>query len=84
MQAEGKKVSLAHFKYIMPLPKNTGTILSKFKKIVVCEINAGQFVNYLRMTFPDYKYHQYNKIKALPFMVNELVVKFNELLEQEK
>jgi len=84
LQKEGKKISHAHFKYIMPLPRNTGTILSKFKQIIVCEINAGQFVNYLRMTFPDYKYHQYNKIKALPFMVNELVVKFNELLEQEK
>jgi 2-oxoglutarate/2-oxoacid ferredoxin oxidoreductase subunit alpha len=84
LQKEGKKISHAHFKYIMPLPRNTNAVLSNFKKIVVCEINAGQFVNYLRMTFPDYKYHQYNKIKALPFMVNELVEKFSELLEQEK
>jgi 2-oxoglutarate ferredoxin oxidoreductase subunit alpha len=84
LQKAGKKISHTHFKYIMPLPKNTKNILGKFKKIVVCEINAGQFVNYLRMTFPEYKYEQYNKIKALPFMVNELVDKFNELLAEEK
>jgi len=78
--AEGKSVSLAHFKHIMPLPKNTKDILSRYKKIVVCEINMGQFVNYLRMQFPEFKYQQYNKIQGLPFMVTEIVEKVNELL----
>jgi 2-oxoglutarate ferredoxin oxidoreductase subunit alpha len=80
MQKEGKSISLAHFRYIMPLPKNTETILSGSKKLVVCEINNGQFVKYLRMTFPQYKYEQYNKIQGLPFMVAELEEKFNALL----
>jgi 2-oxoglutarate ferredoxin oxidoreductase subunit alpha len=64
----------------MPLPKNTETVFSKSKKIVVCEINNGQFVKYLRMSFPQYKYDQYNKIQGLPFMVAELEEKFNTLL----
>ncbi len=81
MQRQGKSVSLAHFRYIMPLPKNTETILSKFKRIVVCEINNGQFVKYMRMNFPQYKYEQYNKIQGLPFMVAELEEKFNALLK---
>jgi 2-oxoglutarate ferredoxin oxidoreductase subunit alpha len=80
MQKEGKSISLAHFRYIMPLPKNTETVLSGSKKVVVCEINNGQFVKYLRMTFPQYKYEQYNKIQGLPFMVAELEEKFNALL----
>ncbi len=78
--AEGKSVSLAHFKHIMPLPTNTREILSRYKRIVVCEINMGQFVNYLRMQFPEFKYEQYNKIQGLPFMVTEIVDKVNELL----
>ena len=78
--AEGKSVSLAHFKYIMPLPKNTRDILSRYKRIVVCEINMGQFVNYLRMQFPEFSYEQYNKVQGLPFMVTEIVDKVNELL----
>jgi 2-oxoglutarate ferredoxin oxidoreductase subunit alpha len=84
MQAAGMSVSLAHFHYIMPLPKNTHQILSGFKKIIVCELNAGQFVNYLRMKEPDFKYLQYNKVQALPFTVSELKNKFNQLLQEVK
>ncbi|MBC8319452.1 MAG: 2-oxoacid:acceptor oxidoreductase subunit alpha [Bacteroidetes bacterium] len=80
--AEGKSVSLAHFKYIMPLPKNTKEIFSRYKRIVVCELNMGQFVNYLRMQFPEFSYGQYNKIQGLPFMVTEIVDKVNELLNE--
>jgi len=80
LRNEGKSVSLTHFKYIMPLPRNTREILSGYKKIVVCEINLGQFVNYLRMQIPEFNYLQYNKIQGLPFMVAELKDKVNELL----
>jgi 2-oxoglutarate ferredoxin oxidoreductase subunit alpha len=81
MHEEGKKISHAHFHYINPLPKNTEKILKSFKKILVCELNAGQFVYYLRMNFPLPNIYQFNKIQALPFMINELTDKFNELLE---
>jgi len=82
MQHEGKKISLAHFSHIMPLPKNTEEVFGKFKKIVVCELNMGQFVNYLRMTLPQFKYLQYNKVQGLPFHVQELTEVFNKMLEE--
>jgi len=72
---------LAHFHYINPLPSNTRKILSSFKKIVVCELNMGQFANYLRINFQEFEYLQYNKVQGLPFTVTELVDKFNEVLE---
>ncbi|MDR2972081.1 MAG: 2-oxoacid:acceptor oxidoreductase subunit alpha [Bacteroidales bacterium] len=68
----GKAVAQAHFSQIMPLPENTGEIFAKYKKILVCELNSGQFANYLRMTLPDFKYEQYNKVQGLPFTVQEL------------
>jgi 2-oxoglutarate ferredoxin oxidoreductase subunit alpha len=83
MQSKGKSISLAHFHYINPLPNNTAEIFSRFKKIVVPELNLGQFVLYLRMNFQQFKFHQYNKIQGLPFMVAELVEKFNEILEEK-
>ena len=83
MQAEGHKVSLAHFRNICPLPKNTKQILSNFDKIIVCELNLGQFVKYLRINFPEIKYHQFNKIQGLPFMVNELKEQFYQLLKEK-
>ena len=72
VRAEGKKVAVAHFNYICPLPKNTSEILHKYKKRLVCELNAGQFANYLRSSFPELDYIQYNKIQGLPFTVAEL------------
>lgn len=76
----GKKVAHAHFSYIMPLPSNTAEIFAKYKKILVCELNTGQFVGYLRATHPDFKYLQYNKVQGLPFTVSELVTVINNTL----
>ena len=72
-RAEGLELSFAHFDYIMPLPKNTEQVFSKFDKILVCELNAGQFVNYLRGVLPQFKYEQCNKVQGQPFLVQELV-----------
>lgn len=72
-RAQGVSVSHTHFTNIMPLPANTPDILKNFKKILVCELNSGQFANYLRMTYPEFKYEKYNKIQGLPFTVSELV-----------
>jgi 2-oxoglutarate/2-oxoacid ferredoxin oxidoreductase subunit alpha len=83
LQKEGLNLSMAHFNYIMPLPKNTKEVLAGFKRIIVCELNSGQFVNYMRMTHPDFKYMQFNKIQALPFTVSELKAKFTEILKAE-
>jgi 2-oxoglutarate/2-oxoacid ferredoxin oxidoreductase subunit alpha len=82
MHKQGKNVSLAHFHHICPLPNNTGEVFSRFKKIVVPELNLGQFVLYLRMQFQQYQFLQYNKIQGLPFMVRELTEKFNQILEE--
>ncbi|NNC96076.1 MAG: 2-oxoacid:acceptor oxidoreductase subunit alpha [Chitinophagales bacterium] len=83
MHAEGKSIGLAHFNYINPLPKNTDEIFKKFKKILVCELNLGQFVNYLRMMKQDFKYLQFNKVQGLPFSVAELKDQFENLLEKK-
>jgi len=80
---EGKDIAHAHFRYIMPLPKNTEKLLGKYKKIIVPELNSGQFVKYLRMTFSQYRYHQYNKIQGLPFNVSELKDAFNKILKEK-
>lgn len=81
MRKEGKDVSLAHFTYLNPLPKNTEEVLSKFDKIIVCELNMGQFANYLRMSFQQFEYLQFNKVEGQPFTVVELKERFNKLLE---
>ncbi len=83
LQKQGKKISQTHFNYIMPFPKNTEKIFKGFKKIIVCELNAGQLVNFLRMKFPQYQFMQYNKVQGLPFVVSELKEKFNQILKEK-
>ncbi|MDE6106804.1 MAG: 2-oxoacid:acceptor oxidoreductase subunit alpha [Bacteroidales bacterium] len=81
MQENGASIAHAHFNYIMPLPRNTEAILSGHKKVVVCELNDGQFVNYLRGKFAHIPMQAYNKVQGLPFTVHELVDCFKNLLK---
>lgn len=81
MQDQGKKVALAHFKFIQPLPKNTAEIFGRFKKIMVVEQNNGQFANYLRGKIPGFNPYQFNRIKGQPFVVSRLVEEFTKLVE---
>jgi 2-oxoglutarate ferredoxin oxidoreductase subunit alpha len=62
------------------LPKNTADIFSKYKKIIVCELNSGQFANYLRAIHPQFSYLQYNKVQGQPFIVKEIVDAVNAIL----
>lgn len=66
-------VALAHFDYINPLPSNTAEVFSAYSRILVCELNSGQFASYLRALLPQFEYRQYNKIQGQPFLVAELV-----------
>ena len=69
---DGLDVSLAHFDYILPLPKNTAEVFSRYERILVCELNSGHFVNYLRGRLPEFKFSQYNKVQGQPFLVQEI------------
>ncbi len=73
LRADGKDVSFVHFDYIDPLPKNTAEVFSGFKKIIVCELNTGQFAAYLRNVLPQYDYLQCNKVQGQTFLVKDIV-----------
>ncbi|WP_324719581.1 2-oxoacid:acceptor oxidoreductase subunit alpha [Salinimicrobium sp. HB62] len=75
-----KNIGFAHFTYINPLPKNAEEVLKKFKKVIVCELNNGQFANILRMHI-NREFLQYNKVQGLPFANNELKEKIKQIVE---
>ena len=82
LRAAGKKVALAHFKYLNPLPKNTAEVLSKYNKVVVAEQNMGQLAAYLRMKVDGFVPYQFNQVKGQPFVVEELVNAFEDILKK--
>jgi 2-oxoglutarate ferredoxin oxidoreductase subunit alpha len=82
LRAQGHKVAQAHFKYLNPLPKNTAEVLKKYKKVVVAEQNMGQLAAYLRMKVDCFTPYQFNQVKGQPFVVEELVNAFTEIINK--
>ena len=82
LRKKGYKVAQAQFKFINPLPKNTAEVLKKYPKVVVAEQNLGQFAAYLRSKVDGLVPYQYNEVKGQPFVVEELVKAFEEIVKK--
>lgn len=77
---DGYKVSRAHFDFINPLPANTHKVLSAFRKVLVCELNTGQFATFLRSRFPDLAIVQCNKVQGQVFLVRDITTSIEKEL----
>ena len=77
----GKKVAFAHFRYINPLPANTAEVLARYKRVIVAELNTGQFADYLQAKFPGVKIERVNKVQGQPFLVSEIIDGVTKIME---
>lgn len=77
----GKKVAFAHFCYINPLPANTAEVLARYKRVIVAELNTGQFADYLQAKFPGVKIERINKVQGQPFLVSEIIDGVTKIME---
>jgi len=69
---EGLDVSHVHVRYISPLPKNLGELLGGFERILVPEMNTGQFINLIRTKYL-LDAEGLNKISGQPFKIGEIM-----------
>ena len=77
--SEGYSVAHAHLRYLRPLPKNLGTILRNYEKVLIPEINNGQLIKIIRDIYlVDAK--GYNKIMGVPITKSEMIIKIREML----
>lgn len=81
MNAAGKKVALAQFSYISPLPANTREVLNKYKNVIVAELNTGQFADYLQSKVDGLVVKRINKTQGQPFLVHEIVEGVTKIME---
>ncbi len=77
-QNQGLKVARAHVRYLNPFPANLGTVLKKYKKVLIPEMNMGQLLFLIRAKF-GIDARGLNKIEGKPFQVSEIV----EALQEE-
>jgi 2-oxoglutarate ferredoxin oxidoreductase subunit alpha len=80
VQQHGKAVSHVHLRYLNPLPSDLGGAISRFKKVLVPEINLGQLIKILRAEYLVDAVGL-NKVQGLPFKVSELTSRIDRLLE---
>jgi 2-oxoglutarate ferredoxin oxidoreductase subunit alpha len=70
-RAKGHDVAHIHVRHIWPLPENLGDLLKGYEKILVPEMNTGQFKTVLRDQYlVDAK--PLNKISGQPFRIAEI------------
>lgn len=79
----GRKVALAHFSFINPLPRNAEEVLRRYKHVIVAEQNSGQFAAYLRGILPGFNPKQYNRVTGQPFTVAELAEAFTNIIDEQ-
>jgi 2-oxoglutarate ferredoxin oxidoreductase subunit alpha len=78
-QRKGHKVACAHLRYLNPMPRNTGAVLKRYKKVLVPELNCGQLLMLLRATYLI-DAQGLNKIQGRPFLVSEIEQKIEAML----
>ena len=77
-RADGLEVSQIHVHNIWPLPENLGDLLAGFDKVLVPEMNTGQFATVLRDQFLI-DVIRCNQVNGQPFKVGELSARIHEL-----
>ena len=82
LNAEGHVVAFAQFRYINPMPKNTAEVLARYKKVIVAELNTGQFADFMQSRFPRTEIYRINKVQAQPFLVGEVKAKTLEIINR--
>ena len=78
-QRKGLKVAQAHLRYLNPMPRNTGDVLKRYRKVLIPELNGGQLRMLIRATYLVDAVGL-NKVQGKPFLVSEIEEKIEELL----
>jgi 2-oxoglutarate/2-oxoacid ferredoxin oxidoreductase subunit alpha len=78
---DGLPVSHAHLRYLNPLPRNLGRVLGRFRKILVPELNMGQFRMVLRATFLV-DAQGMNKVQGKPFTIGEILARIERMCKE--
>jgi 2-oxoglutarate ferredoxin oxidoreductase subunit alpha len=76
----GHQVATAHLRHLNPLPANLGTVLARYSRVVVPEMNLGQLALLLRAKFLVDAV-SYTKVAGLPFKAEELAHVFTDIIE---
>ena len=78
-RGRGKSVASAHVRHINPLPKNLGEVLSRYKRVLIPEMNLGQLCLLVRARYLVDAI-SLSKVQGQPFKIGEISERINEIL----
>jgi 2-oxoglutarate ferredoxin oxidoreductase subunit alpha len=81
-RAAGYSVSCAHLRYLNPFPENLGDVLSRYRKVLIPELNLGQLRMLIRARYLVDAVGL-NRVTGRPFKIGEIEAKIRELVSQE-
>ncbi|WP_374687176.1 2-oxoacid:acceptor oxidoreductase subunit alpha [Promineifilum sp.] len=75
----GLSVAHAHLRYLNPFPANLRDVLSRYRQVVVPELNSGQLAFLLRGRYA-LNIQSFPKIHGRPFTISEITSKIEEVV----
>lgn len=81
VRRQGARISHVHIRYINPFPKNLGSLLRGFKRVLVPEMNMGQLSTLLRDRFL-LDVQPLTKVSGQPFKIREIDTALRSALQE--
>ncbi|MEV6052997.1 2-oxoacid:acceptor oxidoreductase subunit alpha [Streptomyces sp. NPDC052107] len=80
LRAAGEGIAQAHLRHLNPFPRNLGTVLKRYDKVVIPEMNLGQLATLIRAKYlVDAR--SYNQVNGMPFKAQQLAAALKEAID---
>ncbi|MFE5035471.1 2-oxoacid:acceptor oxidoreductase subunit alpha [Streptomyces sp. NPDC056683] len=79
LRAAGEPIAQAHLRHLNPFPRNLGTVLKQYDKVVIPEMNLGQLATLIRAKYLV-DAHSYNQVNGMPFKAEQLATALEEAI----
>ncbi|MFC3576862.1 2-oxoacid:acceptor oxidoreductase subunit alpha [Streptomyces yaanensis] len=80
LRTAGESIAQAHLRHLNPFPRNLGTVLKRYDKVVVPEMNLGQLATLIRAKYlVDAR--SYNQVNGMPFKAEQLAAALKEAID---
>jgi 2-oxoglutarate ferredoxin oxidoreductase subunit alpha len=80
LQAQGRSVAHAHLRHLNPFPRNTGAVVTSYRKVLIPEINLGQLLMLIRARYLVDAIG-YDRVRGKPFRIAEIEEEALRLLD---
>ncbi|MFF8998804.1 2-oxoacid:acceptor oxidoreductase subunit alpha [Streptomyces achromogenes] len=80
LRAAGESIAQAHLRHLNPFPRNLGTVLKGYDRVVIPEMNLGQLATLVRAKYLV-DAHSYNQVNGMPFKAEQLAAALKEAID---